>query len=196
MIDPRFVIVGALFNLYASGAYIVDTLKGQTKPNRVSWLLWTVAPLIAFGGELGEHVGIQALTTFMAGFCPVLILLASFANRKAFWKLTRFDISCGVLSLVALVLWALTRTGNIAILFSVLADALAATPTILKSYHHPDTESSMAYLASGVAGIITLLTLTTWSFALVAFPLYLVVSDAVIYTLVKFPQFRPNRSYS
>ncbi|HUD11855.1 MAG TPA: hypothetical protein VMS08_05570 [Candidatus Saccharimonadia bacterium] len=195
MLDPRFVIFGALLNLFGSGAYIRDTLRGQTRPNRVSWLLWSIAPMIAFGGEIGEHVGIQALTTFMAGFCPLLVLTTSFVNRKAYWQLTRFDIGCGILSLCAVVLWAITRTGNIAIIFSVLADGLAATPTIIKSYRHPDTESSIAFLASGTSGVITLLTIHSWTFALAAFPIYLVLCNAVIFTLTKFPRFRLNRSF-
>lgn len=196
MLDPRFVIIGALFNLVGSAAYIRDTFRGKTKPNRVTWLLWGVAPMIAFAGELGEHVGLQSLTTFMAGFCPILVLAASFVNRKAYWALTRLDLACGALSLCALVLWALTRTGNVAIIFSVLADGLAAAPTIIKSYRHPDTESAIAYLSSGTSGVITLLTIRTWTFALVAFPIYLVICNAVIYTFTKFPHFRPARSIS
>ncbi len=33
------VIAGALLNLAGTGYYIRNTLKGETKPNRVSWLM-------------------------------------------------------------------------------------------------------------------------------------------------------------
>jgi uncharacterized membrane protein YsdA (DUF1294 family) len=196
MLDSRFIIFGAFINLIGSAAYAVDTLRGKTKPNRVTWVLWTIAPLVAFGGELGEGVGIQALTTFMAGFCPALILLASFLNKKAYWSITRFDVICGLFSVVALILWAVTRVGNWAIIFSIMADLLAATPTITKAYRVPESESSLAFLMAGITGALTLLTLHNWSFAEVAFPAYIVLICSLLYVLIKFPKLRPKGFYA
>ena len=125
MLDPHFVILGAALQLIGVISYIRDTFKGKAKPNRVSWFLWALGPLIAFGAELDHGVGLVALMTFTVGFGPLLILLASFLNRKSAWKLTRLDIVCGVLSVGGLILWAITGSGYTAILFSLLADALA-----------------------------------------------------------------------
>jgi hypothetical protein len=125
MIDQRFVILGAVLNLIGSTSYLIDTIKGKTRPNRISWLLWATAPLIAFSAELDRGVGLPALMTFMAGFCPLLIFLGSFVNRKSSWKLTRLDVACGLLSVVGLILWQISGSGNVAIVFSILADGLA-----------------------------------------------------------------------
>jgi len=51
-----------------------------------------------------------------------------------------FDLICGILSLVGLVLWMITKVGNVAIFFSIVADGLAAVPTLVKAYKYPDTE--------------------------------------------------------
>jgi len=186
MLDQNFVIVGAIIAAVGSLSYLVDTLKGKVKPNRVSFLLWSLAPLIAFFAEVKQGVGIQALMTFIVGFLPLTIFISSFVNKKAVWNLTGFDLMCGALSIIGLVLWFITKSGNIAIIFSILADGLAAMPTIVKSFNYPETESAWPYFASTISAILTLLTVKVWNIANIAFPLYIVLITLVIFSLVHF----------
>jgi hypothetical protein len=122
----------------------------------------------------------------MVGFLPLLIFLSSFVNKKAYWKLGRLDIICGILSVIGLILWAITRVGNIAIFFSILADGLAALPTIVKSYKEPETENYLVYLAALIASAITLLTIKDWKLEQFGFPLYILVVDVVLIVAIKF----------
>ena len=186
MIDQNFVIVGVIIGFAGTVTYIIDTYKGKTRPNRVSWFMWTLAPYVAFAAQLSEGVGIQSLLTFMAGTCPLLVLIASFMNRKAVWKLTSFDFLCGVLSLLGLLLWLITRHADIAIIFAIAADGMAAIPTIRKSYTDPDSEGWVNYLAAAIAAGITLLTVEDWSFANFGFSLYLLLVCVLISSLVRF----------
>jgi hypothetical protein len=186
MLDSKFVIFGALLNLIGSTSYVIATIKGKTKPNRVTWFLWALAPLIAFSAEIDKGVGLQALMTFMVGFGPLMVFISSFINRRAVWKLTRFDFVCGGLSVAGLVLWLLTREGNIAIGLSIAADILAAVPTVVKSYKAPETESSQVFLLAAISAGITMLTIDEWSFAHYGFPLYIFVICSALYVLIKF----------
>ena len=137
MLDPRVVIFGAAISLIGTGIYAVGTLCGRVKPNRMSWVLWAFAPLIAFAAEMASGVGWPSLTTLAPGLGPLLVLIASAFNRQSYCQVTRFDVTCGGLSALALALWAATGNGNVAILFSVLADGLASVPTLIKSYREP-----------------------------------------------------------
>src|SRR3990167_7836693 len=100
MISPYFVLLGVAFNFFGGLTYLSDTLKGKVKPNRVSWGIWAVAPLIAFLAQVKQGVGIQSLMTFMVGFMPLVIFISSFFNKKSYWQIGRLDIFCGLLSLV------------------------------------------------------------------------------------------------
>lgn len=193
MIDVHFVILAAVIGFLGWLSYLAGTLKGAVQPNRVSWFLWCLAPLVAFAAEVQEGVGLPALMTFMVGFNPLLILAASFLSRRSAWRLTRFDLVCGCLSLAGLALWYVTRTGNVAIALSIIADALAAVPTLVKAYVAPESESSIGFLASGISGAITLLTLTAWDFAGYGFPLYICVMSLVLAATIKL---RPARLLS
>lgn len=185
MLDSHFVILGAVVALGGTTQYVLNTLHGKTKPNRISWVIWTLAPMIAFAAELKTHVGIQSLATFMAGFCPLLVLVASFANRKSVWRLTRFDFICGALSIVGLVLWQISGQGNLAISFSILADGLAAMPTIVKAYSYPETETWQGFATSAFSVAITLATIKKWTFANYGFPIYLLIICLLMVYLIK-----------
>lgn len=78
MINPNFVFLGAAFSIIGAMSYARDTIRGVTKPNRVSWLLWTIAPLRAFAAKLRQGVGLQSVMAFAVGFSPFIILCASF----------------------------------------------------------------------------------------------------------------------
>lgn len=186
MISPNFVIVGVILQVVGSWSYFVDTLKGKVKPNKVSWLLWSVAPLVAFAAEVGQGVGIQSLTTFIVGFVPLVIFIASFTNKKSEWQLTRFDLFCGALSLLGIAFWYVTKVGNIAILFSIVADGLAAIPTIVKSYHHPESENDTIFWFGVVNAAIGLLAIQTWNFEHYGFPAYLLVANFVLAATIRF----------
>jgi len=54
MINQNFVILGAIIATAGGLSYLIDTLKGKVKPNRVSYLLWSIAPLIAFFAEINQ----------------------------------------------------------------------------------------------------------------------------------------------
>jgi hypothetical protein len=186
MLSQNFIIIGTLIGAVGSIVYLVDTVKGKVKPNRVSFLLWSIAPFIAFAAQIKQGVGLEALMTFSTGFLPLMTFIASFVNKKAEWRITRFDLICGLLSILGLALWLITKVGNVAILFSILADGLAAVPTIVKAYKYPDTELAWPWLATVVGVLLTLLTIKDWSFANSGFIIYILIADALIYSLVQF----------
>ena len=186
MLNQNFIILGTLIGAVGSLAYLIDTVKGKVKPNRVSFLLWSIAPFIAFAAQIKQGVGLESLMTFSTGFLPFTVFIASFVNKKAEWKITKFDLICGVLSIVGLILWLVTKVGNIAITFSILADALAAVPTLVKAYRYPDTEIAWPWIATVFGVVLTLLTLNRLTFANSAFIIYILIVNTLIFSLVQF----------
>ncbi len=186
MINPNFVFVGVIINIVGISSYFIDTLKGKIQPNKVSWFLWMLAPMIAFFAEVKQGVGIESLATFVVGFMPLLVIAASFTNRKAYWKIRVFDLLCGALSVTGLILWMITKAGDIAIAFSIIADGLASVPTIVKSYSHPESESDAAFSVQIINSGIALLVIRTWDFAHWGFPAYLLINGIILVALIRF----------
>ena len=191
MLSPDFAVLAAVLPLAGFASYLRDTLQGKTQPNRVSWSLWATAPLIAFAAELAERTSLNvSLLTFALGAGPALILAASFACPRAYWAPTRLDLACGAAAVAALIGWAVTRRGDVAIALAITADTLAAVPTIRKAWAQPGSESVGTYAASGAGSAITLLTITHWRFASFAFPLYVTIVCGAVAALIALPHAR------
>ncbi|HEX5456065.1 MAG TPA: hypothetical protein VFW77_01730 [Candidatus Saccharimonadales bacterium] len=187
MIDERFIILAVLIDFIGSGGYILDTLKGSTKPNRVTWFLWTLIPAVALAGMIQEGASKTALIlAFVFGFIPLLVFIASFINKKSFWKITKFDWICAALSIIGIAAWLVTNDGNLAIIFSIITDTLATLPTLVKGFKAPETESWLVYLNAATASAITLLTLKNWDFASAAFTIYLLVACLILFITIRF----------
>ncbi len=173
MIDPRFVLLGALISLLGSSRYVVDTLRGRTRPNRVTWFLWALAPTIGFVVQVAEGIGLPAVLTLSIAVGPAAIFAASFVNPESYWRISRFDLGCGAVSVVALVVWLLLDDATTAIVLAVLADLVAGVPTMTKAWRRPETESATVYAFAAVNGTISLLALERWYVDTWAFPVYI-----------------------
>src|SRR5262245_58778398 len=143
------VLVSAGISIVGAGRYIRDTLAGRTKPNLISWSMWALAPLIGTGAAISSGADFWATTRiFLAGFLPLLIVLASFVNRQSYWKVTAFDALCGACSLVALMVWMMTDAPRLAVLLAAVGDGFAAVPTVVKAWRQPETETGVTYFTS------------------------------------------------
>jgi hypothetical protein len=184
VINVNFVFLGAAIGALGSLAYVRDTLRGTTQPNRVTWLLWAIAPLLAAAVEFHSDVGLRTLTTFMIGFMPLLVFIASFHNPAAVWKIRRLDYACGAMSLAGTAAWLATRNGAVAIAAAIAADFLAGVPTMMKSWSHPESESVSSYIGAVINSGILLLTVVDWTTEEVAFPLFILCVGSVQVLLV------------
>jgi hypothetical protein len=184
MINVHFVYLGAALAAAGSLVYIRDTLRGTTQPNRVTWLLWALAPLLAFAVEVQAGVGLRALTTFIIGFMPLLVFIASFHNPAAVWKIRRFDYVCGAMSLAGTAAWLVTQNGVVGLAAAIAADFLAGVPTLRKSWSDPESETVVAYVGALLNSAILLLTVQHWTAEEVAFPLYICAITSVEILLI------------
>lgn len=177
MLPASFTQAGAVIGALGGCFYLFETLAGRTRPNRVTWLLWGLFPMIAFAAQRVQGIQGASWTTFAAGFTPLLIFGASFLNPKAGWRSEPRDYALMAAALLGIVLWAVTRNPNLAILFSLLADALAAVPTFLKILSHPETESWLAYAISSVGFGISLAAMPVLDFASASFAAWVFVAN-------------------
>lgn len=174
------VVLGALANIAGSSVYVADTYHGRSKPNRMTFVLWTIAPLIATVASLSAGVTWAVIPVFVSALCPLFILGASFFNKDAYWELGALDYVCGAFSLIALVLWALTRDPALAVVFSIASDGLAGVPTLFKAWRYPETETLWGYLGGAFSGVTGVLVASQWNIVSIGFPVYLFAICVVI----------------
>lgn len=186
MIPSYFLWLAPLISLTGGAFYIRSTLKGQTKPNRVSWVLFALIPIIAAAAALKEGAGLAVMPTIAAGLSPVLVVIVSFWNKNAYWKISKLDIVCGVLAVLAIVLWVSTDNPLLALAFAILADALASVPTIIKSWKHPETENFLGYTPAIINATMAFFVIgvTHLTFANFGFSTYLLVTCITLVVII------------
>jgi hypothetical protein len=181
-------VAGSIVNFVAGLGYVRAILKGEATPNRVSWFLWAIVPLIAGAAQLRAGVGFSTLVVLSVGAGPACIVLASFAGGTGSWRLGPFDYFCGACALAALALWAVTGDPVTAIVLSILGDAAAALPTLRKAWLAPATENRPAYLITFAGMILGILSVREATFAAYAFNAYLVAASGTLVLVLYLPR--------
>lgn len=175
------VVLSVIISIGGSYAYIRNTLAGRTKPNRVSWFLWALVPILGTGAALSVGADVWAtVRVFLAGFIPLMVFLASFVNPQSYWKLGKFDIACGSLSLLAIIVWILIGLPRLAILLLVIGDGFAALPTIVKAWKYPETETGLVYITALVSVLLIIPSIPAWNIENSAFQIYLLAVNAIL----------------
>lgn len=180
MLTQNLVFVGISLQLIGQITYVRSIIKGHAKPNLVSWVIWMLAPFIGTFFLLKAGTGLSVLPVFMAGFGPFLVIITALLVKNGFWKIQKFDIYCGVLSVLSLLCYIFTQNLGISIFFAIFSDTLAGVPTIIKSWKFPETESGIIYFLAMVSNIIGLLTLKIWSFSTAAFGIFVTLQCVLI----------------
>src|SRR3954466_11100069 len=112
------ILASLLVNLCATAPYIWNTYHGITRPNRTTWFMWALAPLVA--SAIAYSAGADPWITspvFLSGFLPLIVFIISFANKSAYWRLQWFDWLCGALSFAAFFIWLFVNSAAVAIIF-------------------------------------------------------------------------------
>jgi len=175
------VLLSILIGVAGSLSYIRDTIRGKTRPNRVSWGMWALAPLIGTAAAISAGADPWATSRiFLAGFVPLIVFLVSFANRQSYWQLTVFDFLCGACSAVALVAWLFAESPELAVLLAATGDGLAALPTLRKAWTYPETENGVIFITSLIGVLLVLPSIPEWNIINSAFQIYLLAINAAL----------------
>lgn len=180
MLPGYCAIVGAVIGSLGGFYYLYETIVGKAQPNRITWLLWGIFPMIIFMAQRVQGVRDLSWASFVAGFTPLLILAASFFNKKAYWKSEPRDYYLMAAAIIGIILWVVTDNPNLALLLSLLADLLAAIPTLIKAYRHPHSESWIAYAVSTFGFGISFLSVQIYTIENTAFVSYLFLLNGAL----------------
>lgn len=174
--------VAGVVSLAGYVPYFVDMVRGKSPPQRASWFIWTLVG----GMLLVSYYASGARTTIWVPvgtfFGPLIIWLFSFKYGEGGWEL--LDKICLGMAGLAVLLWVLTGSPVVALGTCLLADFLGYPSTAKKAYLKPRSESLLAWSMWVVGNTINVFALQDHTLALAAYPLYLLVTSAVITALL------------
>ncbi len=179
-------IIAGLLSFSAYFLYITSMIRGQCKPNRMTW--WALTA-IGFGVAISYYVSGARQTmwvalAYVAG--PLVISLLSFKYGEGGWG--RLEKFCLFGVVASFLLWWIFKSSVVALVVNLLVDFFALIPTIAKSISLPGGEDRIAWAIETSACVINLFALEQWSFSLAVYPVYLIIINTFITVLLFVPR--------
>ena len=177
-----FGYLSGFLSIAAVFPYIYDILKGNTKPERASWFIWTALGAIAFFSQL-EKGATNSL--WMVGTSTLAVLVVSLLSLKlgsgGFSK--RDKISLLIASL-GILLWFFTKEAAFALFITIFVDSIGSFLTTVKSYEDPESETLLTWIVASIAGLLAAMSIGEWNFILLVYPLYIFLANSLVVTAI------------
>ncbi len=182
MLHSALILLGPVFSIAAVWHYLIETIKGKTKPRVVSWFTWSLLTGIAASASWSDHQYPAAISLTAAALETFTVAAIGFrAGHKSF---ERLDIFCQIGALVGIGAWWLYDSPAIAVVATIFIDFVGTIPTLVHSWKRPAEEAWATYFLSVLSALATLLAAAKWQITAVAFPLYLFFIDALITAVI------------
>lgn len=175
-------VIGAVIAALGTVPYLIDIVRGKTKPNIVTWLTWTMLSAIIGAAAFVSGEYKTAAFTFGNTLCTGLVV--AFGLKYGTAKFTRFDIFCQVGAVFGLVFWLVFNSPVIGIVVPLAIDFIGALLTMYHAWVKPAEETWQTFLVGVVAPVFTLLSLTRFNVASLSFPLYLFTANIVLTLII------------
>lgn len=162
--------------------YILNTLKGKTKPHAFSWLIFSLITAIAFFAQIFKGGGVGSwLVGFSALACFVIFILALVKGTRRFDKL---DWTLLLGALFSVVLWMLTSEPLLSVIIVSIIEIIAFLPALRKGYYRPHEETLFTYLVNAIRFTLGIIALSIFSITTVLFPATVVAVNIVFVSVL------------
>jgi hypothetical protein len=114
--------------------YAFRAYQRKVHPSLTSWSLWALIALVLLLTYRSSGAKENAWPTIFGFFNPFLIVITVMIRQGGWKKPTRVELGCIIFCILSLILWVFVKESKMlsqfALYLAILADALAAVPTI------------------------------------------------------------------
>ncbi len=171
-------------------------LKNPTRPNRVTWLIWSFVGIITVSSYYAS--GATHTVWFAAALtCEYLVAFAlsywyGDESWKSEWKHRVRDFVCLGGAAISAFLWWWFDIPQIALFATIAIDLFGAIPTMAKAYTRPWTEDRRAWTLAAVGSVINMYAME-WKWepeavTIAIYPIYMLVANGLITILLYLPR--------
>jgi hypothetical protein len=179
---PFLGTLAAVVGVAGMTPYLRDTLHGGTRPQRVTWLIWTVLAAVVW---LSQRADGASWSLLFAGVHTMLnatvFVLAIRRGRSAGVKA---DILTVILAGCGLAGWLMTGYAFTATLCVVAADLVALAAMIPKTWHDPWSETLPTYGLASLGGALAAGAVAGIDLALLAYPIYYCLANGALAVVI------------
>lgn len=165
-------ICAGCLSVVAFYPYVRSVFRAGTRPDRATWLVWSVLGSVSLAGQVYEgataslwFVGVQVGGTILVS------ILSIWRGHGAF--LTLRNLAMYVIAAIGLVLWYQMETAIYAIAIAIAISLMGGLVTVGKAYRAPQTECPISWTILLLASICAVFSVAGFDPVLLAYPMYL-----------------------
>lgn len=166
--------------------YVIGTLRGTTKPNKTTWLIWAAMGVIIAASYFSA--GASDSAWLPAAYAIGIFIVAALSLRFGEKGWTKLDLFCLLGAGVGLLLWWLTSEPTFALYLTITVDAIGFIPTLRKAYERPESEDRLAWCLFLVADALNIFAISEWTLAQASYPVYVLVFTLALNALLYLPK--------
>lgn len=192
MLDHSIIgIVAGIVAFAANPPYIWAILKGETRPDRVTW--WILAGLNALIFASSYALGAWDTLWLPLGYVISFSIVAALSLKygEGDFRLTTLQRVCVAGAVCAAFLWWFSGSALITLALTIAIDFLGIIPTIYKAYLRPWHEDKFAWGIALIASVLYILAVDSWVFEIAAYPIYVLITNTILAALIILPRARP-----
>lgn len=174
-------LLAGFVTLLAFLFYIRDAIDRKSRPNRATWIIWTVLSMVISASyyAAGARDTIWAALGFTIGQAAVALVSLRYGTPG--WS--ALDKACLAGAAMGMAAWALSGSAFLALLIAMAVDFIGAIPTIRKALREPDSESRAGWILFGIGNILNVLAIERWTPEIAIFPIYFLLVNGIILAL-------------
>ena len=175
LIKDMLTILAGAISLGAYIPYALDIVKGRAKPARSARIMFVGLLVVTLLQQ--KALGSGSLIVFTLGEAIGSVAILFLAIKYGVGGLSKIDIACYSLLIIDIIVWLLTGSPLVALHLSVLADIIAFTPTLLKTWKTPKSETAIFFVSGIVAPLLNIIGTGRYSYSVLLFPCYIAAAN-------------------
>ncbi len=173
-----FLLLSIILPLYSPLIYTKAILRGDAKPHRTTRLVLLVVACLTTLSLLAQGDRVALWLSIVSTFQAITIFILSIKHGMGGWS--KNDIACLFFALTGIIAWKTTSNPTLALYFGIGADIIGMTPTLFKTYRHPETEIWTFFGIDAISGLLNIFALTSWTLEAAVYPFYIVVINLLV----------------
>lgn len=171
-------VLAGVFSFVAFVLYYLAILRGETRPNRATWIILTIVGVLIASSYYasGARETMWIAISYVVG--PLIAALLSLKYGEGGWN--RFDLFCLAGCLVSVVFWWISEQPALTLAINIFIDFLGILPTLKKSYLDPLSEDKIAWSVTSLSNFLNIFAVGQWTFAIGFYPLYMLFVNGLI----------------
>jgi hypothetical protein len=185
--QPILGFTALILNLVGYFPYIRDIFRKIVKPHPITWAIWSILTIIVAFNQLKNGGGYSNLFLISTAILVSFVFLLSL--RFGMGGASRTDRVCLGFASILFIYWIATKDTHLSTVLAVIIDGIGAIPTLIKTYHHPKSETYTVWVLASIAGLLTALSVPRLDWILLIYPVYVFIMDSAI-VIIKYTRER------